>query len=97
MPRQRPAAFVALAVLLAASVVITGVLSPPILRVLHAAGASGASLAEVTLRTLELTAIALTFALLANPSSGTNRRNRIDLIGVSWCYAPVPRLLLSAD
>jgi len=56
---------VVLAGFVLATVAITVLLSSPLLRALHAAGAGGATLEEVTLRTLELTAIALTFPLLA--------------------------------
>ena len=61
----RVSAPVALPGFLLATVLITVVVSPLLLSALHAAGAEGATLEEVTLRTLELTAITLTFPLLA--------------------------------
>lgn len=55
----------ALVLFLVATVGLTAVLSPPLLAALHGAGVAGATLEEVTFRTLELTAIVLTFPLLA--------------------------------
>ncbi len=55
----------ALALWLAAVVVITATASPRVFVALHRAGFTGADMEGVTLRILELTAIALTFPLLA--------------------------------
>jgi len=107
--RHRVLAPVALSVALIATVVITGVLSPLIVRVLHAAGVPDASLAEVTLRTLQLTAIALTFTLLTVLGGGGRRawglppRDRLGLrVGVGFALGvasvlPVCALLFALE
>ena len=50
---------------LAVTVIVTGLLAPVLATALQDLGAQGATLAEVCVRTLQLTAIAVTFALLA--------------------------------
>lgn len=62
--RRVPAAL-ALAGYLAALVLIVGAASPAMLRLLHRAGFTGATLEEVTLRLLEIVAIVLIVPLLA--------------------------------
>ena len=57
-------ALAALAAYLAGIVLVAGALSPWMLGALRAAGAESATLVEVAVRTLQLVAIAATFALL---------------------------------
>ncbi len=58
-------ALAALAAYLAGIVLVAGAASPWVLAALHAAGAGGATLDEVAVRTLQLVAIAATFPLVA--------------------------------
>jgi len=85
--RRLPAPLL-LALAAAASVGATGLLAPSLLALLHAAGAGEATLEGVVLRTVELVAIALTFALLAALGGGGR---------AAWGIPAVPRQRLVRD